>query len=204
MMLHRKLLLAAGLATLPTISMSRPHPRMKAAGAIVALSSRFAPQAPRCEAPPAIAAHGYFSLSVPDMEASRKWYTEKLGLCTSFNFPPTPTVHAGAAFVQGGSLFIELVQVEGAVNLPQLLPAHAAEEIQGRQYVHGPMKVGAVVDNFDGTVATLRAHGVEIVALQGTKRDQPATVTIRDNAGNRILLMDASWRGASSRSHVAD
>ena len=114
------------------------------------------------------------------------------------NFPPTATVHAGATFVQGGSLYIELVQVEGAVNLPQLLPAHSAEEIQGRQYVHGPMKVGAVVDNYDAALATLRARGVEIVALQATKPDQPATVTIRDNAGNRILLMDASWRPASS------
>jgi len=178
--------------------MNRPHSCLNVAIALVAVSSPLAPQAPRCEAPPAIAAHGYFSLSVPDMEASRRWYTEKLGLCTSFNFPPTPTLNAGAAFVQGGSLYIELVQVEGAVNLQQLLPAHAGEEIQGRQYVHGPMKVGAVVDSFDVTVATLRARGVEIVALQGTKHDQPATVTIRDNAGNRILLMDASWRPAAS------
>jgi methylmalonyl-CoA/ethylmalonyl-CoA epimerase len=178
--------------------MTRSHQGMSAVIALVALSSPLPPRAPRCEAPPAIPAHGYFSLSVPDMEASRRWYSEKLGLCTSFDFPPTPTLHAGATFVQGGSLYIELVQVEGAVTLQQLLPAHAGEEIQGRQYVYGPMKVGAVVDSFDATVATLRARGVEIVALQGTKHDQPATVTIRDNAGNRILLMDASWRPSSS------
>src|ERR1700741_4150404 len=102
--------------------MNRPHSCMNAVIALVALSNPVAPQAPRCEAPPPIAAHGYFSLSVPDMEASRRWYSEKLGLCTLFNFPPTPTLHAGATFVRGGSLYIELVQVEGAVNLEQLLP----------------------------------------------------------------------------------
>jgi hypothetical protein len=65
----------------------------------------------------------------------------------------------------------------------------------GRQYIHGLFKAGAVVDDFDQTVKTLRARGVEIVdGPRPTKPDQPANVTIRDNSGNRIPLLDGSFK----------
>jgi catechol 2,3-dioxygenase-like lactoylglutathione lyase family enzyme len=154
---------------------------------------------PAVSASPApLPAHGYLAFSVPDIEASARWYVEKLGLRMLFNVPRTATVRAAAAFLQGGGFFVELVEVDGAADLSRYLTPQQIGEGGGRQYVYGLFKGGIVVDDFEKTVATLRARGVDIVdGPRPTKPDQPANVTIRDNAGNRIALLDGSFRPPS-------
>jgi catechol 2,3-dioxygenase-like lactoylglutathione lyase family enzyme len=149
---------------------------------------------------PALAAHGYLAFSVVDIDAGVKWYREKLGLRTLFYAPRTEAVHASAAFLQGGELFVELVQVDGAADLSRYLPPRQIAEGAGRQYIHGLFKAGAVVDDFNQAVATLRARGVAIVdGPRPTKSGQPANVTIRDYEGNRIPLLDASFSASPTR-----
>jgi catechol 2,3-dioxygenase-like lactoylglutathione lyase family enzyme len=159
-----------------------------------------AAQAPTSNNRPALAARGYLAFSVVDLDASAQWYTEKLGLRTLFYAPRTEAVHASAAFLQGGGLFVELVQVDGASDLSRYLPPAEIAAGGGRQFIHGLFKAGIVVDDFDQAVATLRTRGVEIVdGPVPTKPDQPANVTIRDNSGNRIPLLDGSFKPPSSR-----
>jgi catechol 2,3-dioxygenase-like lactoylglutathione lyase family enzyme len=167
---------------------------------LLAACSSLAAQSPASNNQPVLAARGYLAFSVVDIDASVKWYTEKLGLRTLFYAPRTEAVHASAAFLQGGGLFVELVQVDGATDLSRYLPPAEIAAGGGRQFIHGIFKAGIVVDDFDQAVATLHARGVEIVdGPVPTKRDQPANVTIRDNAGNRIPLLDGSFKPSSSR-----
>jgi catechol 2,3-dioxygenase-like lactoylglutathione lyase family enzyme len=76
------------------------------------------------------------------------------------------------------------VQHDDAVHLRSVLPAK-----DGALSVHGIFNIRMMVDDFDATLATLRARGVEIAYGPYPKRpDQPANVIIRDNAGNLIQI----------------
>ena len=145
---------------------------------LLATCSALAAQAPMSNPPPALAVRGaILAFSVPDMDASAKWYTEKLGLRIVHLYPRNKAVHARAALFQGGGLVVELVQEDDAVDL-------------GPQPRHGLAKAGVVVGNFDKAVAALRARGVEFASVYPRRADQPANVTIRDNAGNLIALYE--------------
>jgi catechol 2,3-dioxygenase-like lactoylglutathione lyase family enzyme len=125
-----------------------------------------------------------FALSVADIEASAKWYTEKLGLRVIMRAPRTDATRASAIVLQGGGLTVELVQHDDAVPLRTVRPGD-----RGAISIHGIFKVGVTVDDFNKTLATLRARGVDIAYGPYPKRpDQPANVIIRDNAGNFIQI----------------
>jgi catechol 2,3-dioxygenase-like lactoylglutathione lyase family enzyme len=126
----------------------------------------------------AFTTHGaFFALSVADLDASVRWYTEKLGLATTMRRPKENGV--AVAVLEGGGLIVELLQLDGARPLAP----------DGREKVHGFFKAGVIVDDFDGALATLRARGVEIAYGPYSKRgDQRANVIIKDGAGNLIQL----------------
>ena len=88
------------------------------------------------------------------------------------------------AILEGGGLIVELIQNDDAVPLSAAAPA-----VKDRVYVHGIFKVGVIVEDFDATLARLKARGVEIAygpyPKQGAQR---ANAIIRDNAGNLIQL----------------
>jgi catechol 2,3-dioxygenase-like lactoylglutathione lyase family enzyme len=132
--------------------------------------------------PPSIkaAAGAFFALSVADIPASVKWYSEKLGLTVVMEVPKRDGV--AVAVLEGGGLIVELIQHDAAVPLSVAAPA-----VTDRQFVHGLFKVGVVVEDFDRAVATLRAGGVTLVAGPFPARpNQRANVLFRDNAGNLI------------------
>jgi Tol biopolymer transport system component/catechol 2,3-dioxygenase-like lactoylglutathione lyase family enzyme len=130
------------------------------------------------DTPPALAVGGaMLAFSVRDLDASAKWYTEKLGLRIVHWYPRNKAVHARAALFQGGGLVVELVQEDDAIDA-------------GAQPRRGLAKAGVVLNNFDQAVATLRARGVEFASRYPRRPDQPANVTIRDNAGNLISLYE--------------
>jgi hypothetical protein len=53
--------------------------------------------------------------------------------------------------------------------------------------VHGIFKAGVVVDDYDVTLATLRARGVDIaIGPFPARNGQRANFIVRDNAGNFI------------------
>jgi catechol 2,3-dioxygenase-like lactoylglutathione lyase family enzyme len=126
----------------------------------------------------------FIGLSVGDMEASTKWYREKLGLTVIMQAPRTDATKSAATVLQGGGLTVELVKHDEAVPLGNFLP-----DSKGALYVHGIFKAGIVVDDFDATIAALRARGVNIPIGPFPKRaDQPANAIMRDNAGNYIQI----------------
>jgi catechol 2,3-dioxygenase-like lactoylglutathione lyase family enzyme len=122
----------------------------------------------------------FFGLSVPDLEASIRWYSEKLGLRITLR----PPAHEGTevALLEGGGLMVELIRRADAVPLGQVAPQLGANYV-----VHGYFKAGVVVDDFEATLAVLRSRGVEIAMGPFPARPgQRANVLVRDNAGNLI------------------
>lgn len=116
----------------------------------------------------------FFALSVADMDASVKWYSEKLGLTVVMRSPQQDK--ASAIVLEGAGLTVELVHHDDARAAAQEPPL-----------VHGIMKVGLVVDDLDKTLTTLKARGVPIFLgpfpARGTIR---SNAIIKDNAGNLI------------------
>lgn len=138
------------------------------------------PASPRTE-PPFRAARGAFvALSVADLRATSQWYAEKLSLTVIMDMPKKDG--AAVTVLEGGGLTVELLQLDNAVALRQ-----AAPQATGAQQVHGIFKVGLVVEQFDQTVAALRARGVEIAHGPFPRRgNQRANVIIKDNNGNLL------------------
>lgn len=134
---------------------------------------------------PVLRASGsFFALSVADLEASRRWYVEKLGLSEVMRAPRTDESRSAMVLLQGGGLTVELVQHDDARPLAAALPPG-----RGALFLHGIFKVGVTIEDFDATLATLRSRGVEVAIGPFPRRgDQPANAIIRDNAGNYIQL----------------
>jgi len=141
--------------------------------------------APRENDAPVLIVRGVsFALSVADLDASAKWYVEKLGLRVTMRVPRTDATRARVALLQGGGLAVELVQHDDAVPLGSLQPKR-----DGAISLQGIFKVGVTVEDFEKTLATLRARGVDIAYGPYPKRpDQPANVIIRDGDGNLIQI----------------
>lgn len=135
--------------------------------------------------PPAFTAREAFvGLSVQDIQASERWYREKLGLRVVMRNPRTDATRAHMVLLRGNGFTVELVQQDESVPLSSVVG-----QGRGALYVHGIFKVGIVVDDFDAAMRTLRARGVDIPIGPFPKRgDQPANAIIRDNAGNYIQL----------------
>jgi catechol 2,3-dioxygenase-like lactoylglutathione lyase family enzyme len=131
--------------------------------------------------PPALAATGaFFALSVPDAQASAKWYSEKLGLKVVMQ-PPKEGKFT-VIVLEGGGLIVELIQQDDAVPLSKAAPA-----LKDNISVHGFFKAGVVVADFDKTLAMLKERNVEIAHGPYPARGSiKANVIIKDNAGNLI------------------
>jgi catechol 2,3-dioxygenase-like lactoylglutathione lyase family enzyme len=146
-----------------------------------------APAAPVEAKAPAFTASGAFvALSVPDLEASERWYVEKLGLAVVFR----PPEHEGTRVVvlEGGGLTVELIDPPRAVSLAQAAPA-----VTHTTLVHGIFKAGVVVDDYAATLARLRERGVEIALGPFPARDGVrANFIIRDNAGNFLQFFGSA------------
>ena len=137
------------------------------------------PAAPR-ESPFSAVSGAFLALSVADLAASTRWYEEKLGLRVVMRVPSQNG--AAVTVLEGGGLIVELLQLDAA-------RPRAGSPADGAQLTHGIFKAGFVVEDFDASIARLRARGVEIAYGPFPARNgQRANAVIRDNAGNLIQL----------------
>ena len=125
----------------------------------------------------------FIGLSVPDLDASVAWYTEKLGLRSVMTPPPFQGTRV--VVLEGSGLIVELLHNPAAVPLRTAAPA-----IDHTTLVHGMFKAGVLVEDYERALVTLRQRGVEIAMGPFPARDgQRANVIIRDNAGNLLQLI---------------
>lgn len=122
-----------------------------------------------------------FALSVADLDASSRWYAEKLGLDVIFSIPETNGV--AVTVLEGGGLTVELIHNAGAT--PD--PCGATDPT----LCHGLFKVGVLVTDLVKTLEKLAARGVPVAFGPFPEQpNQPANAIIRDNAGNLIQLFE--------------
>jgi len=132
-------------------------------------------------APAAVAARGaFFAISVPDMDASVRWYSEKLGLKIVMQTKDKISV----TVLAGGGMIVELIHPDEAMPVSKAAPA-----VKEGILLHGFSKAGILVDDFDKTLATLKARNVDIAyGPFPAKENGMKNVILRDNAGNLIQL----------------
>jgi len=122
----------------------------------------------------------FFALSVADVRASAKWYSEKLGMAVVMDAPKQEK--ASVIVLEGGGLIVELIQHDDAVPLNTAAPG-----LKSNILLHGVVKAGAIVADLDRTLATLRQRNVQIAfGPYPARANQRANVIIQDNAGNLI------------------
>lgn len=120
-------------------------------------------------------------ISVPDLEASIRWYCDMLG----FSVVKRSTldhIPAKIAFLKHGDFSIELFEVPGASPLPEdrRIPD---EDLR----THGIKHLALAVEDTQKTIRELKERGVD-VAMDVTEVEQLSIAFIRDNTGNLIEL----------------
>ena len=156
---------------------------MKAIGWLILLSMSAIASAQPAPPPtsPAFTTKGsFFAISVADLDASARWYSEKLGMKVVMDVPESDGT--AMKLLEGGGLMVEMIQDDRAVPL-----GTAAPQIERDYRVHGIFKAGVVVEDWDRLLATLRERGVEIaIGPFPPRADQRANLIIRDNGGNYL------------------
>jgi catechol 2,3-dioxygenase-like lactoylglutathione lyase family enzyme len=138
------------------------------------------PPVPMADDPALSAIGAFLALSVADIDASARWYSEKLGLKVTMR--TSKTNGARATVLEGGGLVVELVEHDAARPLSAISPG-----VKESLYVHGIFKAGVIVSDFEKTLALLKARNAEIAfGPYPARADQRANVIVRDNAGNLI------------------
>ena len=125
---------------------------------------------------------GYFAVSVADLEASERWYEEKLGLEVTLR----PPAAAGVSVVvlRGNGLIVELIHQESGPS------GSIAPTPGGSATPNGIVKAGVIVDDLDAVVAMLRARDVPILfGPFAATAQQPANLIIEDNEANLIQFI---------------
>src|SRR5437763_5702594 len=109
-------------------------------GSVLPADTRQAvPATATTERPVMAAAGAFFALSVADVDASAKWYSEKLGLKVVMQ--PPKTNQAAIIVLEGGGLIVELIQYDDARPLSKVAPA-----VKNNFLIHGIFKAGVIVD----------------------------------------------------------
>lgn len=142
------------------------------------------PETPSSETPLITTVGAFFALSVPDAKASADWYSEKLGLKVTLQ--PPKAGQSRVIVLEGGGLIVELIEQDNALPLSK-----AAPSITNPALIHGITKVGVIVEDFEKTVALLKARGVVIAfGPFPATADQPANLIIQDNNGNLVQFFE--------------
>jgi methylmalonyl-CoA/ethylmalonyl-CoA epimerase len=122
----------------------------------------------------------HVGISVPDLEASIRWYEEKL----DFNLEKRQVIEqipAKIAFLKNKDFRIELFEVAGATRLPddRRIPDKDLK-------THGTKHLSLGVNDVRKAVEILKSRGVDI-AMESVVEGKPMAF-IRDNGGNLIEI----------------
>ena len=122
-------------------------------------------------------------ISVPDIEASIKWYQDILGFSVEKRLT-LDAVNAKIAFLKHGDFQIEFFEIEDAASLPE-----------DRRYpdrdicTHGTKHIAFSVDDVPEFIDSLKKRGVDIAMDVNLMENKPMAF-IRDNAGNLIEVVE--------------
>ena len=124
----------------------------------------------------------HIGISVPDLEETIKWYTDKLGFLL-IKRTMIPGLPVKVAHMQGPGFFLEIFEYEGAAFLPEERK-YPDTDIK----THGTKHFSISVKDARSFVSELEAQGVEVVMI--AEVDGTYGAYIQDNTGNLIEIFD--------------
>jgi catechol 2,3-dioxygenase-like lactoylglutathione lyase family enzyme len=125
---------------------------------------------------------GFVAITVPDLDASAKWYAEKLGLKIVKNHAMRPDNKAAVTILEGNGVAVELIWLADAVPLSK-----AAPQLKGPQDVYGILKSGFFVDDLDVALKELKSRNVTFAFDAFYDKSMDCRMfAIRDDNGNII------------------
>jgi catechol 2,3-dioxygenase-like lactoylglutathione lyase family enzyme len=138
------------------------------------------------EAKPVLKASGGFvAITVPDLDASAKWYVERLGLKIVKNHAMRPDNKAAVTILQGNGFAVELIWLADAAPLAKIAP-----QAKGPQDIYGILKSGIFVDDLDATLAELKSRNVTVAFDTFYDKSMDCRMfAIRDNNGNMLQFL---------------
>ena len=123
---------------------------------------------------------GFVAITVPDLDASAKWYVENLGLRIVKNHAMRPDNKAAVTILQGNGFAVELIWLADAAPLAKVAP-----QAKGAQDIHGILKSGLFVDDLDATLKELKSRNVTMAFDTFYDKSMDCRMfAIRDNNGN--------------------
>ena len=168
--------------------MPTQFPRALLQALVLVLPGIAAAQAPTAPRAVDVVGPQFIALSVPDLDASIRWYREVFGLEQVFA-DGAPDGSARVVLLASDVLRVEL----GAFRAARSLREVAGQELPP-MLVHGIVKFGFFVRDIAQTAATLRARGVTIEGEWLTRPSHLApgdplwtpNLLARDNSGNYL------------------
>jgi Glyoxalase/Bleomycin resistance protein/Dioxygenase superfamily len=163
--------------------------RMRALAAVLVASLSVTAVSAQAPAPAAqslgVRPPQFLAISVADLDASTKWYTQSFALSTTRDLPSTDG-SVRTRILSSPEFVIELSQHASAKPLRDYAGAPTPTFL-----VHGFFKAGVFVDDLDRAVAQLTARGVKgIGAAQADESLGLRWVLFRDNGGNFLQLLE--------------
>jgi methylmalonyl-CoA/ethylmalonyl-CoA epimerase len=125
--------------------------------------------------------HHHGGISVPDLEASIRWYAEVLDFEVEQRLE-IPAIPAKVAMLRRGDLRLELFEVPGAQPLPEER-RHPNLDLG----THGNKHLAFAIKDLDSAERELRNRGADIVWVR--RFEFGANIFLRDNSGNLIELV---------------
>jgi methylmalonyl-CoA/ethylmalonyl-CoA epimerase len=120
----------------------------------------------------------FIALSVPDLDASERWYRDLFGLTVVMDVQADSNTRVRV--LRSANLTVELVADRRARPRARTGPDIAQ--------AHGLMKAGLFVSDLDATIAVLRAHRI---AIEGQwLESNPRNLLVRDPDGNLIQFFE--------------
>lgn len=126
--------------------------------------------------------HHHGAISVPDLEASIRWFAEVLDFEVEKRFE-IAAIPAKVAMLRRGDLRVELFEVAGATPLPEER-RHANTDLKA----HGNKHLAFAIRKVDEVAAELQKRGADIEFVG--RFEFGSSIFIRDNAGNLIELVE--------------
>ena len=128
--------------------------------------------------------HHHVGVSVPDLDASIKWYCDVLGFKVERKYH-VDSIPGWIAVLSNGPLHVELFELADAKELPG-----ERREPNLDLLTHGNKHVAFAVNDVHALAKILTERGADIVWVKDFKFGSNAF--IRDNAGNLIEFVQAS------------
>ena len=122
--------------------------------------------------------HHHGGISVPDLEASIRWFIEVLDFEVECRFE-IATIPSKVAMMRRGELRVELFEVSDCNALP---PERREPDLDVR--TNGNKHLAFAIRNVDPVAEELRHRGADVVWVKHLPHG--ANIFIRDNAGNLI------------------